>query len=304
MADVGVYPLVTNAIPLYRSKPYVEIIKANIEAIDYPNVEILISDRHQLDDAIVDLEMHFEHDPRVIILKAEDELSYAQHYNLLLGVGSGKYLRWMPHDDSYPVCALKQKVEILEHNPHYVLVNGPWYKLDSQDQVAEVHYPMKSRLGKWSYETALFVGFGDYEAHAFKGLFRRDVAVARRIWLFDTKRVISTERCWEYAMSLAGEFYCLNTFLYHKRYSQDSTHATWRRTWRPIDLFWTWYHKFRYLIMLTPGPGRIFAFLGMMMPLTFRQLMLDKAPVQYHRWIKLLPGRHVKHWMRLALSKL
>jgi GT2 family glycosyltransferase len=304
MTEDGTFPLVTNAIPLYRSKPFVEIIKANIDAIDYPNIEILISDRHHLDDAIDVLEEYFREDPRVTIIRADDALWYAQHYNLLLGIGRGKYFRWMPHDDSYPVCCLKRKVEILESNPQYVLANGPWRKLDSHDHVTELHFPVKSRLGKWSFETALFVAFGAYEAHAFKGLFRRSIAVEREIWLFDTKRIISTERCWEYAMSLAGEFYCLKDFEYYKRYSADSTHATWQRNWKPIDIIWTWYYKFRYLITITPKAGRILAFLLLMVPLTCRELILDKAPVRYHKWIKLLPGRHVKHWMRLALSKL
>jgi hypothetical protein len=210
----------------------------------------------------------------------------------------------MPHDDSYPVCALRQKVEILENNPHEVLVNGPWHKLNAMDQVTEVHFPLKSRLGKWSFETAMFVAFGDYEAHAFKGLFRRAVVVDKEIWLFDTKHIISTERCWEYAMALAGEFYCLDEFAYYKRYSPESTHATWRRNWKPIDIIWSWYYKFQYLITLAPRPGRIMAFLLLMAPLTCRQIVLDKVSVRSRRWIKPLPGRHIKHWIRLALSKL
>ncbi|HLF64107.1 MAG TPA: glycosyltransferase family A protein [Saprospiraceae bacterium] len=298
------YPLVTNAIPLYRSERFVEIIIANIDAIEYPNVEIIISDRHQYDDAIDVLAAYFKDDLRVTILRAKDELTYAQHYNLLLSLGRGKYFRWMPHDDSYPVCCLKEKVAILETQPQYVLVCGPWQILDASGNVIAVHRPMKSKLDRWSYETSLFVAFGNYEGHAFKGLFRRAITVEKGIWLFDTRHIISPERCWEFAMSLLGEFFLYEDFVYLKRYYPGSTHDTWQRMWRPIDIFYTWYFKFRYQWSLDRKPMRILAFLVLMAPLTFRKILCDKTPQPWKKWVKAFPGRIVKHWSRLLLSKL
>jgi hypothetical protein len=43
-------PLVSVGIPLYRSRRFLDIIVDNIEAITYPNVEIIVSDQHLLDD--------------------------------------------------------------------------------------------------------------------------------------------------------------------------------------------------------------------------------------------------------------
>jgi glycosyltransferase involved in cell wall biosynthesis len=298
------YPLVTNAIPLYRSKRFVDIIIANIEAIDYPNIEIIISDRHQYDDAIEILEARFREDSRVTILKAKDELTYALHYNLLLSLGRGKYFRWMPHDDSYPTCGLRAKVEILENNPQYILVNGPWHRLDSTGNVELVKYPKKSRLNRWSYETSLFVAFEDYEAHAFKGLFRREIVVAKGIWLFDTSRIISPERCWEFAMSLVGEFYDYKDFAYYKRYHPDSAHSTWKEKWHPVDILYNWYYKFKYQWTLDRKPLRIIAFLVFMVPLTLRTLLADKLSEKWRSRMKVLPGRWAKARIRTLLSKL
>ena len=39
-------PLVTVGIPLYRSARFLPSIIENLEALDYSNMEILISDRH------------------------------------------------------------------------------------------------------------------------------------------------------------------------------------------------------------------------------------------------------------------
>ena len=298
------YPLITNAIPLFRSKRFVDVIIANIEAIEYPNTEIIISDRHQYDDAIDILAAYFEKDPRVTILKAKDELSFAGHCNLLLFKGHGKYFRWMPHDDSYPRCCLMEKVKILEAHPEIVLVNGPWHVLDVNENVAVVRHPMKSRLGRWSYETSLFIAFGDYEAHAFKGLFRRDIPVQKGIFLFDTPRIISPERCWEFAMSLTGEFNCYPDFAYHKHYYQESTHAGWRQAWRPMDILFNWYYKFRYQWKLDRKPGRIIVFLLFMAPLTFYQILCDKTSGVLHKVIHAFPGKVIKRWIRVGLARL
>jgi glycosyltransferase involved in cell wall biosynthesis len=298
------YPLVTNAIPLYRSKRFVEIIISNIEAIDYPNIEILISDHHQYDDAIGILEERLRNDPRVTIIKTKNELNYAQHYNMLLSLGRGKYFRWMPHDDSYPKCCLKEMVEILESHPEVVLVNGPWHALDDNGKVIEKNQPGKSRLGYWSFETSLLVAFGGYEGHAFKGLFRRDVAVGKGIWLFDTERIISPERCWEFAMSLVGEFYNYESFEYHKRYYPGSTKHTWQQAEKPVDTLFTWYYKLRYQWALDRKPLRILAFVTLMVPLTLRQIYYSKLSPSVRSRIMQFHGLRLKGMMSKLLSKL
>ena len=45
-------PLVSVAIPLFRSKPFLNYVIENIEAIESADVEIIVSDRHGTDDAL------------------------------------------------------------------------------------------------------------------------------------------------------------------------------------------------------------------------------------------------------------
>jgi hypothetical protein len=296
------YPLVTNAIPLYKSARFVDIITENIQNIRYPNIEIIISDRHCFDDAIDVLMDRFQDDQRIIFLKSQDALTYAQHYNLLLSLGKGKYFRWMPHDDSYPVCCLKEKVEILESNPGCVLVHGPWRNLDNAGNVLEVKCPVQSKLGKWSYETSVFVAFGDYHAHAFKGLFRREVAISHRIWLYDTKHIISPERCWEYAMSLTGPFHFYKDFEYYKRYPTGSTHQTWQQKWRPIDFFFMIFYKLKHHWTIDRKPLRLITFVVLMFPLALRQLILYHTPSRYRTMVRAFPGKVVKRGIRRYLA--
>ena len=44
------HPLVSVGFPLYRSRRFLDNIVENLEAIDYPNLEMLVSDRHLHDD--------------------------------------------------------------------------------------------------------------------------------------------------------------------------------------------------------------------------------------------------------------
>ena len=69
-------PLVSVAIPLFQSKPFVDIIAENIRTIDYPNVEIIISDRHGADDTIEVLRHTFPDDPRLRFVVNPDRVNW------------------------------------------------------------------------------------------------------------------------------------------------------------------------------------------------------------------------------------
>ena len=138
----GGTPLVSVAIPLYRSRQFVDIIARNIDAIDYPSTEILISDRHQEDDALDILAARFAGNRRVRILRARDQLGWVDHYNLLLTAATGEYFLWMPHDDTYPGGFISTLVECLERHPRAVLAFG------GVDVVAEDNRPLWSDAGR------------------------------------------------------------------------------------------------------------------------------------------------------------
>ena len=52
-------PLVTVAIPLYKSQPFFDIITENVENLAYENLEFIISDRHGYDDTLARLRQRF-----------------------------------------------------------------------------------------------------------------------------------------------------------------------------------------------------------------------------------------------------
>jgi GT2 family glycosyltransferase len=95
-------PLVSVGMPLYRSLRYLDVITRNIEAIDYANVEIILSDRHGYDDTLEKISTRFPGDNRLRFISATDKIGWVENYNVLLREALGEYFVFMSHDDFYP----------------------------------------------------------------------------------------------------------------------------------------------------------------------------------------------------------
>lgn len=125
-------PLVTVAIPLHRSKPFLHGLHGNCEALAAEDdMEIIVSDRHGLDDAINILESQWRSDPRFRFFKAKDSLNWVEHMNFLLAEARGRYFRWLPHDDLAPAGCLRPLVERLECDPRVTLAYAPPRAIDA-----------------------------------------------------------------------------------------------------------------------------------------------------------------------------
>ena len=80
MATLSTTPLVSIGFPLYRSERFLDTILANIEAISYPNVEIIVSDRHLLDNALATLRRRYGADARFRFLEGADQLTWVENF--------------------------------------------------------------------------------------------------------------------------------------------------------------------------------------------------------------------------------
>ena len=180
-------PLVSIAIPLYRSAPWVQNILQNIANVEYPNVEIFISDRHCADDALAALEQQLREDPRITFIRATDGLTWVEHYNELLRLGRGVYFMWMPHDDIYPPDYTDRLVAQLERNRDSIGAFGRLEALgDDGRPVLRLHDPRMyggrhSRAvtaWRWLLFSDIFV--------PVRGLFRREQLVAAKLFFRPT----------------------------------------------------------------------------------------------------------------------
>lgn len=223
------FPYVSLGIPLYRSARFVESIKRNIEAIDYANVEVLISDRHCHDNALAQLEEYFWDDQRVSCFAATDELSWVENFNFLLAQGRGCYFRWMPHDDIFAKCNLTHMVEYLETHPDTVIVWGPTKMITENGKF--IYYqnaPKPCANPPWTFDISLLFNFDDYCNGALKGLCRREIVDRYDLHIGVVHQLQYSERCWLFAMSLLGKMHFTQHYDYEKRCYPSSTHTQWQ----------------------------------------------------------------------------
>ena len=223
------------AIPLYKSMPFIDNIRLNCEALtSMPNIEIIISDRHCLDDTIDHLKKEFGQDPRFKFLTSTDALTWTAHVNLLLSIARGTFFRVMPHDDIFPPGSLELLVQRLEKDPTVILAYGPTRALDvNGDRI-----PQRDRINTspvapfepWQFKYSLAFNERGYCDGAFKGLFRRKEIIEAGLYIRSTYELVGAERAWLFGMSLLGGLGEESNSIYLKRYHSQSTHAQWKIT--------------------------------------------------------------------------
>jgi glycosyltransferase involved in cell wall biosynthesis len=223
-------PLVSVAIPLFQSRRFLDGIIGNIAAIDYPSLEVIISDRHCADDTIDLLAERFVSDPRIRCVKASDRLSWVGHFNLLLQVASGRYFMWMAHDDSYPSDYISQLVSCLESRPDVVLAYGRLETVDLDDRPTS--WSARSELPvapeePWSLRVALRLLFSWNIWVPCRGVFRRDVVMQSGLLIRPTHEMSDSDAYWLFALALKGRFFFVPSCHCRKRFYPTSTSAQW-----------------------------------------------------------------------------
>ncbi|MGA3187564.1 MAG: glycosyltransferase family 2 protein [Bryobacteraceae bacterium] len=225
------FPKVTIAVPLYRSRRFLAIVTDTLRTLDYPNLEILISDRHHEDDAIDRLQQEFAADPRFRFLLAADRLDWRAHYNLLLKEASGKYFIWISHDDSYSADYITQLVEAMEENPDAVLTYGQVKRIDLNGKPLTYVHPRIRDYGNPGFLTACRIAMS--AGLQFHGLFRRQVLLDRQLYIRPTVNNIAADMLWLFAVAMIGRMVFVESCTFLKRYYPSSTHKSWDSLMRP-----------------------------------------------------------------------
>ena len=225
-------PLVSIGIPLYKSRRFLDCIVANIEAIEYAPVEIIISDRHgDADDTIELLKLKFTDDPRVRFISRRDELDWVEHYNSLLETATGEYFFWMPHDDSFPSNYISQLVAELEQNPDTTLAFGYIKTVsleDTPDSLPVYPLPPLESEEAWSPRVALRLLTSWNLGIPFRGIFRREAVIRDGLYIRPTRGNVLADMYWVFGLSLRARLAFVPACYCVKHYYPTSTHAHWR----------------------------------------------------------------------------
>lgn len=229
-------PLVTVAIPLYRSARFVDNIVSNIGMLTYEPVEILISDRHGLDDAIDQLEVRYRQDPRVRFLRATDGIDWAAHYNELLKAATGTYFCCMPHDDAYATGYVEGLVARLEACPDAIVACGVTHYDDTVTSKFSFTPPPVGPDEPPSVEVALrlLLFWGVFQL--VHGIFRRDLLLRHRLFLPRTRGTVFADICWAFSIVLYGRVEWVPGIECVKHYQTSSASSHWHYgVWQGIE---------------------------------------------------------------------
>ncbi|MEX1019066.1 MAG: glycosyltransferase family A protein, partial [Litorilinea sp.] len=224
----------TIGVPLYHSARFVEIIIRNLEAIDYPNLEYIISDRHCADGALATLANHFADDARVRFVAATDGLNWVEHYNLLLEAATGDYMMWMPHDDSYAADYVATLVRELEDNPDCILAFGTLNPIDMDDNPAPIWlanshwHTCIDAAHPWTVREPLRLYIKWNLGIAMRGIFRCASIKQHHLTIQPTPQSEMADICWIFGVGLRGALRNVPAAQCYKRYHAHNTHTQWQ----------------------------------------------------------------------------
>jgi len=227
-------PRISCLIPLYRSGAFFDIICDNIDAHLPEDAEILVSDRHGLDDTADRLAARYAQERRVRIVSRLDEADWISNINDLIRAATGKYFRIIPHDDTATRCSSMRLVEALDTNDDAVLAYGIVRAIDlsgaplpHRDELNATESPTSK---SWRQEDALSMFWQNRFLGAFKGVIRSELVRSRELLIRKTPTLILSERVWLFALSLTGRFQFVPDSVLVKRYYDGSTSSTWQYT--------------------------------------------------------------------------
>ena len=211
-----------------RSRRFLDIILQNIEAIEYANVEIIISDRHLYDDAIQVLKQRFGRDSRFRFLEAADGLNWVGNFNLLLREARGEYFVCMAHDDSFPSTYIPSLVTALEERPDAIFAFGyvDQLSVDGFLPTFPTTPPPISPDGDWSIACSLRLLSLWQLWIAFRGMIRREAVIQSNLYVRETYRNIRADIYWLFGVSLKGRLHYVPNCRYTKRFYQSAQART------------------------------------------------------------------------------
>ncbi len=219
-------PPVSVGIPLFRSRRFLDGLIMNLDALTYGNLEIIISDRHCVDDAVDVLEERYGRDPRFRFIKRRDRIGWVDHYNALLGEFTGRYFVWMPHDDMYPGNYIPDLVSCLEAHPDAVGAFGPYEAVDLAGAPTSYEFvpPPFASEDSWTFLSAMKL-LHWRPSKAFRGLFRRQVIARSGLFIRPSYESFAADDGWVFGLALRGRLLYVPHCVSRKRHYPGSTSA-------------------------------------------------------------------------------
>ena len=114
-------PLVTACVPAYNAARFILATLESLEAQDYPNLEVMISDDASSDNTLEICRGFTEKLDQFSLVQQAHNQGWISNVNALLASARGEYVFILPHDDLIGPTYVSSLIQALEANPDAVL---------------------------------------------------------------------------------------------------------------------------------------------------------------------------------------
>jgi len=214
-------PLITIGLPVYNGDNFIAEAVRSIMAQSYTNLELIISDNASTDQTESICRELAEQDPRIQYHRAAENHGAAWNYNRVVELATGKYFRWLAHDDALEPSTLEKSVNILEARPEVALCFTWTQDIDHNGQPIAIK---RSNVNSDAVEPdKRFFGLSrvhpTHKCEEVFGLVHTDVL--RNTKLIDN--YTDSDRTLLAALGLVGPFYEIPEPLFLHRIHEDSS---------------------------------------------------------------------------------
>lgn len=127
-------PSISVVIPAYNTGQYIGRTLESLAKQTFNNFEIIIIDDRSTDDTVAVVKKHQVNDPRIILIKNNQNLGPCISRNRGMEIARGKYVAILDSDDLSEPSRLAIQFKYLEENPEVTLAGSQGIRIDENDR--------------------------------------------------------------------------------------------------------------------------------------------------------------------------
>lgn len=216
--------LLTVLIPLHKAGPWVPTVSETIERCP-KGCRILVSDRTHEDGALAALKSAHGSDSRISFLDAKGAPGWREHVNWLLSQVHTELFSIMAQDDSIEQGYYEQLVAAHCADRRLAISFGSILAYNIPGRSGTLRFPglpfKTAQAAPW--EEAIELAARWNLGIAYRGVIRKQYARS----IAPTVQDRFADVIWVFGLALHGYLREVASATYHKRYHQESVHATW-----------------------------------------------------------------------------
>lgn len=226
-------PCVTIGLPVYNGANFLADAVESVLGQTFGDLQLVICDNASTDSTAELCQAYVKRDPRVVFVRNERNLGAAPNYNRTFALATGRYFKWLAHDDRMQPSYLEQTVAALEADSSAVLCNTPIDFIDPSGRKIATYPSVLSQLaGLSASQRFAILVLRNHPCADIFSLFRRDALVGSLLHA----TFHGADRALLAQMALRGSMIQLQTPLFQmrehpNRYTRTVASAKERRQW-------------------------------------------------------------------------